>query len=157
MRPAMRRARREPVQVPEVQKPDRSLAEMKSIRSHRLNRAETRLAEARRHAADLRQTMRSARDEAVSARQRAADFWSETQKAFHMMIITSGEITRRRRQYQKLVEAAQGLRMKAGALVDDCRQARRACRQAQAEVAARRKDAEKLALWSESATAQGQA
>lgn len=148
-----RRTRREPVAVPEIAKPDASLAQMKGIRQHRLNRAETELAESRRRAERARDQMRQARQRWREAQARAETFWQETLASFRTMAITSGEIVLRRRQFEKLREEASRRRLAASQAVDGCRTARAQVRRAQQAVATRRKDAEKLVLMGESQAA----
>jgi hypothetical protein len=142
----IRRAKREPVAVVEQPKPDRTWADMKSIRGHRLNRAESELAEARRAVQTAREQMRQRRQAARQAMQQARSYWQDSMALFRSMVISSGEIVSRRKRYQRLIEDAQVQRAQAVRAVHGCRQARQQAKAAQGRVLMRRKDSEKLEL-----------
>lgn len=141
------RPRREPVEVAEPRRPDRTLAQMQGIRQQRLQRVEADALAARRACADAARAVREAIATTRTMDEQARDFWRDTVQSFLARTIESQELMRARAEYRRRCDQAADQRGTARQRVQQWRQARHTRRTAQDLHRQAQRAVEKLSMW----------
>lgn len=141
--------RREPVEVVEPRRPDRTLAQMQGIRQQRLQRVEAEAVAARRACADAARAVREAIAATRALDAQTRDYWRDTVQSFLSRTIDSQELMRARAEYRRRCDQAAAQRGQARQQVRRWRQTREARRVAQDLHRQAQRAVEKLSMWQE--------
>jgi multidrug resistance efflux pump len=142
-----RKSRREPVEVAEPPRPDRTLGTLISIRSQRVQRAEADCVRARRTCEEAKAAVHAAIAEVREAREQATRFWRDTMTAFKQMCISSAELLRAKADYRRRRDHTDELRAAARQAVHRLRGARHDKLSTQQDLRLAQRACEKLSLW----------
>jgi hypothetical protein len=142
-----RRSRREPIEVVEPPRPDRTLATLIGIRSQRVQRAEAESLRTRRACDEAKAKVHAAMAELRQSRLETTTFWRETMNAFKQMCISSAALLRARADYRRRRDHIDTLRAAAVQTVHSFRSARVVKRSAQDDLRLAQRSSEKLSLW----------
>jgi hypothetical protein len=100
--------RREPVDLPEPKRQDKSLLKLIGVHKRRLERMEWECLQARDNWRELRVTVTKVKQDWRDAQQHAQDFWAEARAEFFRMEISSGKFRTAKGAYErKKLEAEQ--------------------------------------------------
>jgi hypothetical protein len=117
------RSKREPVEVLEPKKQDRSLDKLINVRKQRLNRLERERTEALEAWRNARIALRAAKEAWREALAAANANWQEARARFFKMSTTSGKFRQEKAIYERMKEVAAQLRLQAQESVRPCREA----------------------------------
>ncbi len=143
---AKRRWRNEAPTVPEPFKPDVFVQKVKSIRDHRLQKAETVVLQARSACAASHAAMTRFRGKVAQARADADRHWQEAMADFQGMVINAKEFVARKSRHQQLKLQVEVIRSEVRDAVDNARADRKQLRQAQRALKEQQVQVEKLRL-----------
>ena len=115
--------KREPVDIPEPRRQDKSLPKLISVHKRRLERMEWETRQARANWRALRETVRTVKDQWRAAKQHALDFWTAARTEFFQMVISSGKVRIAKAVYERKKIEAEQIHLKSREAAQAARQA----------------------------------
>lgn len=141
-----KRSKREPVDVVEKKKEDKSLDKLIGVRHQRLDRLEFERIEARQQWRQQRTLLRQEKQGWSDAVAAAQDYWQQARAGFFKMATSSGQFRQSKAVYERLKQATALLRQQARRTVTVCRAAGRAFFDANQQLSEARRQLEKLSI-----------
>lgn len=115
--------RREPVDLPEPKRQDKSLPKLIGVHKRRLERMEWECLQARDNWRELRVVVTKVKQEWRDAQQHARDFWADARAEFFRMEISSGKFRTAKAAYERKKLAAEQVHIRAREAAQNARQA----------------------------------
>ena len=115
--------RREPVDVPEPKRQDKSLPKLIGVHKRRLERMEWECLQARSAWRELRESVAQVKQDWRDAQQHARDFWADARADFFRMEISSGKFRTAKGAYERKKLEAEQIHIQAREAAQRARQA----------------------------------
>ncbi|MFC5474014.1 hypothetical protein [Paraherbaspirillum soli] len=141
-----KRSKREPIDVAEKKKEDKSLDKLIGVRRQRLDRLEFERIEARQQWRQQRTRLRQEKQGWSDAVAQAQDYWQQARAGFFKMATSSGQFRQSKAVYERLKQSAALLRQQARQTVAVCRSAGRTFFDANRHLSEARRQLEKLSI-----------
>lgn len=141
-----RKRMREPIEVPEPKRPDKSIDMLISVRKNRTARFERELSRAREEWREARVGLHQAKQNWRDALAAANDEWQRAREEFFRMTTTSGQFRKAKAIYERTKAAAGQLRLEAREAAKQCRTLGGKFFEATEQLAQMRRQQEKLGI-----------
>lgn len=140
------KSKREPIEVPEPKRPDKSIDMLISVRKNRVSRFERERAQAREEWREARVRLRQAKQQWRDALAAAHEGWKQAREEFFRMSTTSGQFRKARAVYERMKQAAGQMQLEAREVAQHCRELGAKFFDATQQLAQMRRQQEKLSI-----------